>query len=876
MRKILLVHLLLLLFFSAHAQLSFESTGDFGRLWDVTPDPSVADRIYARTLNNHILVSDDRGKTWTIFYSFENSATAISQFKFLPGYKAFSVIATAPEINDNGLYVIDIESKTVVRHFVTPDQEMKAFVVSYDIADEKANRVVINTAYRDPDTWAQFTEVYFTKDGGKNFSTIYYSTEHDGVHILNSFFHPDDQQKIYLARGLGALGVNGGLYISADEGQHWREVLAGKGALNAVVFHPKNHNDFFLCSFINFGEAAEAVYHTQDSGHTFSQVPVTFTDQTLNNIITIQYDPGNLQHMWMLEENEILKSSDGGQHWTSTVFESRSQTYASGVSLVINPKNSNDILVFSDAWPQHSGDGGKTFEKLKTPSYLVKSTGLAGSGTDQRLYYSTQGGYISKNLHSGAAIMHDTLPVYSFTYENYYVIPDTAIQGRVFFFRPCDDFLNPSELYFSDDYGATVKRLPSDDYATGLDAIKRDPNHKDRYWISYSYYNAFSALFKLDFADRTQPEQTPVAASGNSLITDVYIPEGDGQTLFITSGHRVYTSTDGGITWGEKGKGLEDLTEGIDMIWDMDTNPFDKKEMVIVTTQGIYQTTDSAENWTRTLETTGLKKISFSNAVDGHLLGASATDIFGDTRLVFSTNKGAKWSGVPASALDYIACNASMDFRFFADHADIYFATADLGVVKYQLTNLLTPQLVFLNSFTGRLQGRNAFLEWRTQNEEGLLHYELERSTNNKDFSLINTQQATNSNGRFYYNHEDLDFYDLAAKSGNVYYRLKLVSQDNSFAYSDTVKLNARDMYIYPVPATDVINLRVQGVTEAGKFRVLIVDVSGRQYSIQQYNIPSGQTTINMPISRLAAGVYFMLVETKPGGEVKKFKFIKL
>ena len=42
----------------------------------------------------------------------------------------------------------------------------------------------------------------------------------------------------------------------------------------------------------------------------------------------------------------------------------------------------------------------------------------------------------------------------------------------------------------------------------------------------------------------------------------------------------------------------------------------------------------------------------------------------------------------------------------------------------------------------------------------------------------------------------------------------------------------------------------------------------------QRYNIPAGSTTINMPISRLASGMYIMQVEIRPG-EIRNFKFIK-
>jgi hypothetical protein len=256
-------------------------------------------------------------------------------------------------------------------------------------------------------------------------------------------------------------------------------------------------------------------------------------------------------------------------------------------------------------------------------------------------------------------------------------------------------------------------------------------------------------------------------------------------------------------------------------------------------------------------------------------MAASYTSLLGDTRLVFSTNAGAKWFSVPAGSMGYLQCSSSIDFKFYSDHADIYFATSDLGVVKYQLNNLLSPQLLHLTAFTGILVRGNALLSWNTVDEQELSDYQLERSTNNRDFQLINTQQASGNDGFFTYNYEDPEFSGLAATYRNVYYRLKITGTDKSFAYSDTVKLSATDMYIYPVPASDVINLHVQGVTEPAKYRVLLVDASGRQYSIQSYNIPTGSTTISMPITRLVSGMYIMLVETR-SGEIRKFKFLKL
>lgn len=581
--------------------------------------------------------------------------------------------------------------------------------------------------------------------------------------------------------------------------------------------------------------------------------------------------------MWMLEENEILKSTDGGAHWTSTTYDPRSDVYHYGTSLVINPGNSDDIQVYSDAWPQHSTDGGKTFKRINLPFCATSSMALTPNGNSQQLFYTILGGYISRNLGTGKSEAYNLQPFDMVNIPEMLAIPDTTEPGRVFLYKPGDGFASFSELYYSNDFGKTLHSLPVELFATGLSFIQRDPNNKDRYWVSYSFYNAFSTLYRLDFSDPENPEAISVSYPTTGVLTAASVPHGNnGQNIYLTVGSKVYLSGDGGATWGEKTGGeLANLVDGYDMITDMSINPFDEKNMAVATTQGIFQTTDGGEQWTLSLAATDLKKVSYSNAADGHIIAASYSTLFTDTRLVFTTNKGAKWSNVSPAALAYVGCSRYMDFKFYEDRAEVYFSTADLGVVKYKLDNLLSPQLIFLTSFTGSLQRGNAFLEWRTRNEEGLLHYELERSTNNKDFSLINTQQATNSNGSFYYKYEDTEFPALAAQFGNVYYRLKLVSDDNTFAYSDTVRLTARDMFIYPVPAHDVINLHVQGVTEAAKYRILLVDMLGRQYSIQQYNIPTGQTTINMSISRLSSGMYFMLVETRPG-DIKKFKFIKL
>lgn len=850
---------------SASAQLSFESNSEYGKLWDITYDLKTPQKLYGITLSNHIMVTTDNGANWDMLYAFPNSMSRISLLKLLPGGNALTFAVTNnPDLTQNGVYVLDLATNTIRQHFTVPNYSNNPGITAYSIYDSTGSVALISTMYMVG--FSPFSKVYYTTTGGNKWRQIYYSSDYKTVQINNSVISPDNPSKLILCRGLGAQDENGGLMISTNGGATWKTQLDST-AWGPVAFNPRNAQEFFVGSSITFGDRPEALYHTLDGGTTFQQVPIKWTDQTLNNVTLIQFDPSGKNIVWMMDENEMLKSTDGGATWISTVFDPRSSVYRTGISFAINPQNSNEFFLVSDAWPQHSTDGGKTMTQLKMPFCITNDLAL-----DKDLYYAIQGGYVNKDLATGKTKDYNILAPDLVNVREYRIMTDST-EKRTFFYRSTDDFLNPAELFYSDDQGATLHPIPTEDYANNVQFMQKDPNHPSRYWIGYTYrFDSYSSsLFTLDLSDTANPVVTPVTFPYGVTRAAYITPDND---VYLTVNNKLYLSEDGGLTWIDKSTGLESLVEGYDVIWEMQANPFNNAEMAITTTQGIFQKAAGSDNWTLTYAATDLRKIAYSNVVDGHLMAASYSSEHSDCRLVFSTDNGTKWSTIKASGIGYLQCISSMEFSFYTDHAEIYFATSDLGVVKYQLNNILHPELLFLTSFDGYRRGPDAQLIWKTNNEEGLNNYQLERSSNNIDFSLINTQPATNREGMFAYIYDDLDFSSVAASYGNVYYRLKILRNDSSFAYSDTVKLSARDMYIFPVPAGNSINLHVEGVTAAAQYRVLLVDLSGRQYSIQRYNIPAGSTTINMPISRLASGMYIMQVEIRPG-EIRKFKFIK-
>ena len=70
MRKITL--LLLFIFASlatSNAQVTYAGNNEYGRLKNFVYDTSIPNRIYATTLTKHIMVSNDNGISWNLFYS---------------------------------------------------------------------------------------------------------------------------------------------------------------------------------------------------------------------------------------------------------------------------------------------------------------------------------------------------------------------------------------------------------------------------------------------------------------------------------------------------------------------------------------------------------------------------------------------------------------------------------------------------------------------------------------------------------------------------------------------------------------------------------------------------------------------------------------
>lgn len=681
MKKITIA-LLLLLSYASQAQISYEASTNFGKLEDLTYDATVENKMYARTQGNHIIVSADNGLTWNLKYSFPNPT---AQMKDLKQYGqtglSFSVVNSG---TNDGVYLFDLATNTITHYYAIPNPQDNAYVSSYSFYDTMGNDLIIHTSYSEG--LVARTKVFHTKNAGTIWNLIYFSVDHDDVHIDNVAFSPVNNAKIYMGRSLGPNGINGGLLISQDFGMTWTEKLPGY-TFSAITFNPLNSNDILLGTSIGFGVHPERVYRSTDGGDTWTNLPITWTDQTLNNITKITFHPTNPNHIIILEENEIVKSNDGGLTWNNIAYPNGSTSYYYGLSASYNPFNQNQVAIATDLFPQFSNDGGTTLTQIKAPFYNVISVSHAKYQSEKHLYYGTQGGRLHKNLTSGVTSIHDIEPPTSFNPKRNYMVADPVVAGRLFTYASMGFF--GSSLNMSTDYGATTTVL-MDAFADDMQELIVDPNNTNIIYVSLRSGEGGN-LYKINFANPeeiiTDEIATPETSEfGYGVVTGISVSATNPNEIFIAKSSKVFKSVDGGLTWVEKINGLT-ISHDADLIWDMARNPLDANHFTVVTSSGIFATSDAGENWTAILQGVDAKRIKYSPVNNGVMLASVHSALEIDAAIYYTIDGGANWTYVSPQQLNYIQ-SYSMDYDFDGSTINAYLATTDLGVMKYQILNL--------------------------------------------------------------------------------------------------------------------------------------------------------------------------------------------
>ncbi len=170
-------------------------------------------------------------------------------------------------------------------------------------------------------------------------------------------------------------------------------------------------------------------------------------------------------------------------------------------------------------------------------------------------------------------------------------------------------------------------------------------------------------------------------------------------------------------------------------------------------------------------------------------------------------------------------------------------------------------------SFSGNEENGLVALNWKTTNEVNVSHFEIERSQNGIDFTVMGQLKANNvADGINSYDY--LDGNPLAKVN---YYRIRQVDFDGAFEHTNVVFVMVEGetlkVSVYPNPTTDRLNISTS-LPSSGRLRV--INLSGRV----ELDYPSESDSKNsLDVSRLAPGLYYFEFQSVLG--VQRVKFIK-
>ncbi|HEX7366921.1 MAG TPA: T9SS type A sorting domain-containing protein [Pelobium sp.] len=191
-------------------------------------------------------------------------------------------------------------------------------------------------------------------------------------------------------------------------------------------------------------------------------------------------------------------------------------------------------------------------------------------------------------------------------------------------------------------------------------------------------------------------------------------------------------------------------------------------------------------------------------------------------------------------------------------------ATGITSFSQFGLGEVVGVLPVKLTKFLASADAKFAKLYWETASELNNDKFEIERSTNGKDFIRIGKLKGNGTSQKL----NAYSFKDLAPTSGLNYYRLKQVDFNGHYEYSETrtVKFDLMDLVfrVYPNPATEIINF-----SETVK-SVDIYTLSGAKV----YEQTTTACTVNIP-SAIKPGVYIVKAILLNGLSVTKQVIIK-
>lgn len=179
---------------------------------------------------------------------------------------------------------------------------------------------------------------------------------------------------------------------------------------------------------------------------------------------------------------------------------------------------------------------------------------------------------------------------------------------------------------------------------------------------------------------------------------------------------------------------------------------------------------------------------------------------------------------------------------------------------------------VTLSAFTAQKQGNSALIKWATSSENNNSHFDIERSANGINFTVIGNRKGAGTTSAA----QQYSYTDFSPASGNNYYRLVQYDLNGTptiyepqvlnFGYGTQglavqTSQNAQEVAFY-------VSSGVSGVAQ-----VAVYAIDGKKVSEGKVNVEKGNNACTLNTPSLGRGVYTLVYQL--GGESYRAKFVK-
>ena len=166
--------------------------------------------------------------------------------------------------------------------------------------------------------------------------------------------------------------------------------------------------------------------------------------------------------------------------------------------------------------------------------------------------------------------------------------------------------------------------------------------------------------------------------------------------------------------------------------------------------------------------------------------------------------------------------------------------------------------LAFVSNISGVQVNSNNRLGWTIENNRAAYSFEIEKSTDGKEFKIIAVILASEK-----YNTESYTYTDSAGGADMTMYRFKILSKRNYFFYSRIIIIRSKatldnNVKIIENPVRDKVAFNFSS-TKVQQANIKIYGLTGRILTTQRISCSKGNNLITIPLSSsLSPGMYVL------------------